>query len=143
MKSFCRLNILSSLYGFSFFMFHALYVYQELIISKIPLPKNMSLSILTVGVIFLFALSMYLVFYVTNKWLIGNIRFFTIILWFPYYLLLNYFLFSTVLQDIPPQFELSPGSGFIVLFAVGLYPMLIGTMNVISGNTDMAPYSRT
>lgn len=136
MKIFIRLNILSALYGLLVCVFHILYSYKEVLLSISPLSKMMSLILLVGGFILLTILSLLLFYHLTGKWLQGNIRFLSVLLWFPYYLLLNYILFLTVIPSIPHQYERSPGDGFVVLFLILIFPILIGMINLFAKDRE-------
>ncbi|CEG28896.1 hypothetical protein [Bacillus sp. B-jedd] len=129
MKTFIRLNILSAFYGLLFCLFHIVYVYWNWLIAISPLSETRSAGLLFSVVVLSMLLSSFSFCQFTGKWLHGTIRYLSIVLWLPYYLLSIYVLFITIMPQIPPQYEPAPGGGFVILIYMTIYPVFIGMIS--------------
>ena len=138
MKTFIRLNILSAFSGVLFCLFHIVYIYWDWLIAISPLSETRTAGLLFSVVVLTLLLSACYFYHFTGRWLPGSIRYLTALLWMPYYLLSNFLLFITIMPTIPPQYELSPGSGFVILIWMAIYPVFIGMISGLAHDSKAA-----
>lgn len=132
MKFFIKLNAVSALYGF------ILFIAVELMINayrisrvtgwELGIVTNVSTAIYIIG----FILSTALFIIVIKGWSENRKAFFwSIILWFPYFVLFS-FLFASLFPINNPADEAGPGAGLIIIGALIFYPVYLLFINVFS-----------
>ncbi|ASN03885.1 hypothetical protein [Virgibacillus necropolis] len=131
MKFFLKLNAISALYGFIFFIASELmlnvYRISEITGWELGFVTNVGVAIYIIG----FILSTTLFINVRRKWLENRKAiFWSIILWFPYFILFIY-LFASLFPITNPANEPNPGVGLIIMGAVIFYPFYLLLINLV------------
>ena len=132
MKYFIKLNVFSILYAFMIFVLIQLMgnIYRISRLTGWNIDTVISLSFVVIIIVFI--LGTYLHFFLSKKeWMKGRkSRFWTVILWVPYFILFVYTISSlfpiTYEGDTP-----NPSSGLIAILALIVFPFYILVINSI------------
>lgn len=133
LTSFLKLNILSAVSGFLFFIAVQsglnIYRVERLTGLSVNMLQNIYFAFYIIGFLF----STIILIYLIKKWKISSMsRFLLAILWFPYFYLFNR-IFTTLFPftsqgDVP-----SAGTGFVVILGILLYPFYLMMISLFAG----------
>lgn len=133
LTSFIKLNLLSAVSGFLFFIAVQsglnIYRVERLTGLSVNMLQNIYFPFYIIGFLF----STIILIYLIKKWKISSMsRFLLAILWFPYFYLFNR-IFTTLFPftsqgDVP-----SAGTGFVVILGILLYPFYLMMISLFAG----------
>lgn len=133
LTSFIKLNLLSAVSGFLFFIAVQsglnIYRVERLTGLSVNMLQNIYFAFYIIGFLF----STIILIYLIKKWKISSMsRFLLAILWFPYFYLFNR-IFTTLFPftsqgDVP-----SAGTGFVVILGILLYPFYLMMISLFAG----------
>lgn len=135
MRFFIKLNIISVLYGFLFFIITTILLnpfrFKELInISFKTIEISFFIILIFGALIFAFLIPL-----LTKKWLNGRIAtLWSTILWFPYWLLFT-FSFAYFFPNHNPYDDDNYAAAFVIFFLLFIYPLYLG-LTTIFGFTE-------
>ena len=130
-KNFIKLNVISALYAFVFFISFELWINFYRIYRLTGLEGNVLNTMIMVLHIFGIIMCSFLFFVLIKKWMGGKLLiYWSTILWFPYFILFTFvfaYLFPFTNQGDKP----SAGTGFLFLVELIIYPFYLVFINFI------------
>ncbi|WP_223067632.1 hypothetical protein [Paenibacillus caui] len=129
--TFMKLNSLSALYAFVFFVQTELMLNVYRIARITGWNNNLASTAVNLAIFLVFALSSILCYFSTKKLLgIKKIKYISSVLWIPYYFIFIK-LFSSLFPITNPQEMPLPGVGLVVIAALIIYPFYISLINFL------------
>lgn len=136
MKFFIKLNGISILYAFMIF------VPLELMVNVYRISRITNWNIGNVNIligftnVIAFISGTILLFFLTKKWMkVRKVKFWTVILWVPFFVLFVY-LFASLFPITSGGDSPNPVTGFLAIGAVIVYPIYILIINFTSSISD-------
>ncbi|WP_130860121.1 hypothetical protein [Gracilibacillus phocaeensis] len=130
MQSFVRLNMLSIIHALVLLIPIELMLNVHRIARLLNWDGDQAAILLIIISLIAIIIGTIFVLFLTNRWFKqSNGRFWTLLLWFPYFLLLI-FIVACLFPMTNPGDDPGPGAGLILIFVILLFPVYVLVINL-------------